>query len=84
MATGLPVVATAVGGNLELVQEGRTGRLFQPRDVDSLARLIDMYASNQELRQDHARKARQVALENFGLNTMVQRYQSVYEELSLN
>ena len=36
MSSGLPVVATAVGGNVELVESGVTGSLFAPGDVDAL------------------------------------------------
>lgn len=43
MAARLPVVATAVGGNVELVDDGRTGHLVRPRDPSHLAaRLIDL------------------------------------------
>ncbi len=80
MATGLPVLATAVGGNPELVQEGRTGRLFQPRDIGTLAKLLGDYVADSTLRQNHARNARAVAVEQFGLNTMVRRYEAVYRE----
>src|SRR5262249_4321633 len=40
MAAGLPVVATRVGGNPELVQDGRTGVLVPPRDATALAQAI--------------------------------------------
>lgn len=80
MATGLPVLATDVGGNPELVQEGRTGRLFEPRDAGALARLLSDYVTKATLRQTHARNAREVAVEQFSLDTMVEKYESVYKE----
>jgi sugar transferase (PEP-CTERM/EpsH1 system associated) len=81
MSTRLPVLATAVGGNLELVRPGETGQLFQPRDVQSLVRLLTRYVEDSELREAHARNARQFAVQNFALSTMVDRYQKLYEDL---
>lgn len=84
MASGLPVVATAAGGNVELVEEGRTGRLVQPSDVQSLTRVLAEYVADQSLRHRHARAARGRAVERFALDTMVNNYQAVYEELVSN
>jgi glycosyltransferase involved in cell wall biosynthesis len=81
MASGLPVVATAVGGNVELVEEGRTGRLFEPGDAAALAALLDGYAARPEERSVHAAAARRRALEQFALPVMVARYQELYEGL---
>ncbi len=82
MATGLPVVATAVGGNLELVTDRCTGRFFEPGDVAQLVNLLDEYATNAPQRREHAGLARKRAEEVFGLPVMVENYQRVYEELS--
>ena len=78
MASGVPVVATAAGGNLELVDDGYCGRLFPPGDVVTLARLLAAYVADPLLRQTHAIAARRVAVERFSLGTMVKRYQEVY------
>ncbi len=82
MACGLPILATAVGGNLELVQESQSGRLFQPGDVAGLARLLADYGSDPSLRRAHGEQARQSAVERFSLGAMVANYQAVYENLS--
>ncbi|WP_295996003.1 TIGR03088 family PEP-CTERM/XrtA system glycosyltransferase [Rugamonas sp.] len=82
MACGVPVLASAVGGNLELLREGESGRFFQPGDVAALARLLADYAGDPALRQAHGRQARQVAVERFSLGAMVANYQAVYERLS--
>src|SRR5262249_11407298 len=58
MAAGLPVVATAVGGNVELVEEGRTGYFFQPLDVQYLTQLLIQYLADPVLRCEHASNAR--------------------------
>ena len=78
MASGVPVVATAVGGNLELVEDGHCGRLFPPGDVTTLARLLGGYIADPLLRQAHAVAARRVAVERFSLDTMVRKYQEIY------
>lgn len=81
MATGLPVVATAVGGNVELVKSGETGCLFAPRDVETLAGILHRYVQDAALRRAHGEAARRVAQERFSLTAMVANYQGVYEQL---
>ncbi len=81
MASGLPVIATSAGGNIELLQDGQTGRLFPPGDVQTLVKLLKEYVADPLLCQSHAHMARQRALEKFGLDRMIRRYQAVYEQL---
>jgi sugar transferase (PEP-CTERM/EpsH1 system associated) len=78
MASGVPVVATAAGGNLELVEDGYCGRLFPPGDVAMLARLLAGYVADPSLRQAHSAAARRVAVERFNLDTMVTKYEEIY------
>jgi sugar transferase (PEP-CTERM/EpsH1 system associated) len=81
MATGLPVLATSVGGNVELVDDPTTGRLFAPRDHPDLTRLMLQQIDHpaQRLRQGQA--ARQRSLDEFSLAAMVSGYASVYDQL---
>jgi sugar transferase (PEP-CTERM/EpsH1 system associated) len=81
MACGLPVVATGVGGNLELVEDGAYGRFFTPRDVSALCDLLLHYALDAPLREAHSCAARRIALERYSLDTMVARYTAVYDLL---
>lgn len=81
MATGLPVLATAIGGNPELVKDGVCGRLFAPGDVAALAGMIAEYAQRQELRVVQGAAARAHAVQEFGIGAMVRRYQAAYDEL---
>ena len=53
MATGLPVLATRVGGNPDLVIENETGQLVNPGDCTAMARWIIAYASDDTLRCRH-------------------------------
>lgn len=84
MASGLPVIATAVGGNVELLEDNLNGRLFQPGDVDALAGLLANYFTNPTRRRDHGAKARETAIARFSIDTMVARYRAVYDELVTN
>jgi sugar transferase (PEP-CTERM/EpsH1 system associated) len=79
MASGLPVVATRVGGNGELVEEGVTGTLVAPRDPEALAGALERYVESERLRRDQGRAARSRAEKEFGLGTMVARYVDVYD-----
>jgi sugar transferase (PEP-CTERM/EpsH1 system associated) len=81
LASGLPVVATRVGGNVEIVDEGRCGRLFAPGDVDALAALLAQYADESQLLAAHAAAARRAATERFSLGGMVAQYRLLYESL---
>ena len=81
MATGLPVLASQVGGNPELVRHGQTGALFAPGDVLTLADLIRNYTNDPALLAQHADRARAVAVSEYSLQAMVNRYQQVYERL---
>jgi len=81
MATALPVVATRVGGNLELVREGRTGRLFPASDATAVADALVAYAAEPELARRHGAAARAVVEAEFALTRMVDEYAAVYEQV---
>jgi glycosyltransferase involved in cell wall biosynthesis len=57
MACGIPVVASAVGGLKEIVQDGQTGLLVPPGDAAALARAIVTLLTNEPLRQRLAQAA---------------------------
>ena len=81
MATGLPVVATRVGGNAELVEEGVTGTLVPPGSPDALADALATYADNPETRRERGRAARARVEREFTMAAMVSRYVEVYDDL---
>lgn len=81
MACGLPVVATDVGGNAELVEHGVTGCLVNDFDAASMASAIDTYFSDRDRRTAHGQAARARAVARFSLTTMVASYESLYARL---
>jgi sugar transferase (PEP-CTERM/EpsH1 system associated) len=81
MASGLPVVATNVGGNSELVEEETTGTLVPRADPQALADAIALYADSPELRRQHGQAARERAVAEFSLDRMVEHYTVVYDSL---
>lgn len=81
MASGLPVVATHVGGNPELVREGTTGALVPPADADSLASALRGYIADPERRRLHGRAARAEVERRFSMEAMVNGYLEVYDRV---
>jgi sugar transferase (PEP-CTERM/EpsH1 system associated) len=79
MATRLPIVATRVGGNAELIESGMSGTLVAPADPDALARAIIAYFHDRALARRHAKVAYHVARTRFSLATMVAAYARIYE-----
>ncbi len=79
MSTGVPVIATRVGGNAELVADGITGTLVAPGDPEALASAIASYASSPERAVEHGAAGRRRAEERFSIESMVAAYDAVYE-----
>jgi glycosyltransferase involved in cell wall biosynthesis len=78
MATGLPVVATRVGGNPELVADGVTGRLIERRSPAALSEAIATYLADPALMRRHGEAARERALCEFSLPRMLAGYADLY------
>lgn len=83
MASGLPVVATAVGGNPELVSEDNTGMLVPSADPEKLAAAIRKYVLDPKVGKRHGRAARIAAEQRFGLDVMVNKYMELYDRALL-
>ncbi len=80
MASGLPVIATGVGGNLELVVENQTGKFFTPGKINELSGILRAYVNDLALRKIQGRNARTLALTQFSLESMTSNYQAVYQQ----
>jgi len=81
MACGLPVVATAVGGNLHLVQHEQTGLLVPPLDPISLAASLQWLAQSPLARKRMGLAARMRIEREFSLDSMVLAFDRLYRRL---
>ena len=80
MATGLPVIATRVGGNSELVRDGLTGRLIEPRSPEALAEALAAYGDDPGLARAHGAAGRERVAREFGLDRMRAAYTALYRQ----
>jgi colanic acid/amylovoran biosynthesis glycosyltransferase len=80
-ACGVPVVATAVGGLPELVQNGLTGLLVPARDAAALAHALEKLLMDPELRIRMGQAARQRAEEKFSVVNQVDQLLSLWSEI---
>jgi glycosyltransferase involved in cell wall biosynthesis len=81
MRSGLPIVATAVNGIPETVEPHTTGYLVPPRDVNALIATLEELILSPELRQRMGEASRQKFLQQFTLDTMLEKTRLVYQEV---
>ena len=81
MAQGLPCVATAVGGNRDMIQDGFNGLLVPSEDPDALAQAILHLAADSGLRASLGLEAWQTVRERYNLPTVAAQYDSLYAQL---
>lgn len=81
MASGLPIVATSVGGIPESVVDGYNGFLVLPRNPEVLAAKILELVENHDLRVKMGRASRKIAEEKYSLHEMVRRVEETIDDL---
>jgi glycosyltransferase involved in cell wall biosynthesis len=81
MSVGLPVLATAVGGNIEVVDQGNTGRLVPAGNPNALAEAIVAVCRQPEKWHPMGIAARQRVQHHFEIRRMVAEYEDLYEQL---
>lgn len=79
MATGVPVIATRVGGITEIVEEGKTGLLVERGEVTALADAILSLLSDKAGRKSMGKAGRQRAIELFSWERIVENLLSQYK-----
>ena len=83
LASGLPVIATAVGGNVELVEDGANGRLVAAGDAEDMAQALLGYLGGAEASTriaEHGGNARLCAEQRFSIPIMAEAYAKVYDQ----
>lgn len=78
LGTGVPVVATRVGGNPEIVHDGETGILVEPGDESGLSEAIVSLLSDERRRERMGAEGRRSVGSAFSLEAMAQHYEELY------
>jgi glycosyltransferase involved in cell wall biosynthesis len=81
MASGLPVIATCIAGNEELVVEGETGFLVPPEDVEALQDALKKILSDPALRQQMGGASRRRVEANYSWESTAQQYALYLEKV---
>jgi len=81
MAMGLPVVASAVDGTRDLIEDGISGYLLPPGDVNAFAERIHGLIEDPEAAHRLGERAHHEVLERFGMSRMIQAYDHLFRSL---
>lgn len=81
MREGLPVIASNVNGICEEVEDGVTGYLVPPKDVNSMSCAISTLASDHQLRENMGLAGQQKFKQTFTLDRMISEIQNVYNKV---
>ena len=82
MACGLPVIATRVEGNIDLVEDGINGLLITSGDESQLVHALTLLLTSPEKAAALGHKARQTVCSNYDLQGIVGKYSALYKSLS--
>jgi glycosyltransferase involved in cell wall biosynthesis len=81
MAAGVPVAAARVGGVPDLVEEGRSGFLFDPLDPNSMRAAVEKVLADSATALGIAAQARRIAQERFHPRIIARRHLDIYNEV---
>ncbi len=81
MSIGTPIVATAIGGSVEALEDGRTGLLVPPGDSAAIAAALRRLAGDLEAARAMGREARRVAQERFSIPAVTRQVGALYKDL---
>ena len=82
MCSGLPVVASKVGGVPEVVDDGINGFLVEPKDTEALAdAILRVISMDEDTRREMGRKGREKVIAKFSPEMYIEKLTSLYESL---
>jgi N-acetyl-alpha-D-glucosaminyl L-malate synthase BshA len=82
MSCGVPVIATTAGGVPEVVEDGKTGFLLTPGDVDGMARAALALLTDRQRHAEFRTAARQRAISLFDTSLIVPQYEAYYQKIA--
>jgi sugar transferase (PEP-CTERM/EpsH1 system associated) len=83
MASGLPIIATKVGGIPEVVIDNQTGTLTPPMDMSAFARALSTYVVAEDTLAKHGAAGRERAEEIYSIEAMLAAYTGLYDKLCI-
>ena len=81
MGVGVPVIASKVGGLVEIIDHGSTGFLVPPKDSVAIANFLEKLLKNPDMSEHMASQARSQVLKNFTIQESVKGYDKVYQSI---
>ncbi|WP_284152459.1 glycosyltransferase family 4 protein [Desulfofustis limnaeus] len=81
MASGLPTVASAIGGTVDLIIDGQNGLLFDRDDSEQMLGKIEMLIEDADLRKRLGKNGRTSVRQNYAFETIAQQYLELYKRL---
>jgi L-malate glycosyltransferase len=80
MSCGLPLIATDIGGNRDIIEHGKNGLLIPPASPTSIADTIVELWTNNDLRKDLGKNARETILKKFTWDTIANNFVTIYNQ----
>jgi len=81
MAWNVPVVASDIPGNRTVVEDGKTGLLYQAGNAAALAEIVDSIIENPIMTRERARQARQMVEEKYSADVTSKAHNKMYEKI---
>ena len=82
MAMGVPVIATRMGGNPELIEHPENGLLFDNNDIPQLTRCIEQLIDDDALHHKLSANGRKTALKDFSIDNTVRNYEAFFQHIT--
>jgi glycosyltransferase involved in cell wall biosynthesis len=81
MAAGKPIVATNVGGNVDLIEHGVNGILVHPKDEEALANAVISILKDESLSHELSENALRIVKEKFSMPVMIENYEKIFRDI---